>query len=263
MLKGKTSQTTNILVALLTSTFLVAASEAQARRYHGTAASGVGKQQVIKSTKYKKSRYIRSKRYTHSTRSHRLRANFVARHGSVQPVSQSAMTGSMDPDSPYALQISLQKGGSLAQGERYSSRVPGASNGSVMSNAESMVGMTARGDRGELRRIFASTIKQAVDPARTPWCAAWANAVLAKSGIQGTGSLLARSFLSWGVRTTAPNKGDVAVLGRGRGGHVGFVVERKTVNGRSYVKLLGGNQGKQVKLSWFPESKVISYRKAS
>lgn len=135
-----------------------------------------------------------------------------------------------------------------------------------MRQAESMIGMSTHGNRGDLKRIFASTLKKAVDPARTPWCAAWANAVLAKSGVQGTGSLLARSFLNWGTRTNTPSNGDVVIIARGRSGvsgHVGFFVERQTMNGRRFVKVLGGNQGRQVKVAWFPESKVIGYRKAS
>ena len=37
------------------------------------------------------------------------------------------------------------------------------------------------------------------DPARTPWCADFVNSVLGKSGIKGSGSMLARDFSNWGV----------------------------------------------------------------
>lgn len=138
---------------------------------------------------------------------------------------------------------------------------------SVMERAESMVGMTARGNRRDLVKLFTDTIEKTVDPVRTPWCAAWANAVLAKEGIKGTDSLLARSFLDWGSITNNPEKGDVVVLARGgkrsMSGHVGFLVERAEVNGRRYVKVLGGNTGKSVQMSWYPESKVLGYRKVS
>ena len=111
--------------------------------------------------------------------------------------------------------------------------------------------------------MFASTLQKVVDPVRTPWCAAWANAVLAKEGIKGTDSLIARSFLDWGASTKTPDKGDVVVLARGRGaGHVGFFVERQEINGHRYVKVLGGNTGKSVQSAWFPESRVLGYRRA-
>lgn len=54
-------------------------------------------------------------------------------------------------------------------------------------------------------------------------CAANINAALAAKGIRGTGSRLAKSFLSWG-RPSGPVPGAVAIFHRGRkGGHVAFV----------------------------------------
>ena len=53
-------------------------------------------------------------------------------------------------------------------------------------------------------------------------CAVNVNAELARRGTQGTGSALAKSFLSWG-RSSGPTPGAVAVFSRGRGGHVAIV----------------------------------------
>ena len=54
-------------------------------------------------------------------------------------------------------------------------------------------------------------------------CAVNVNAALAARGIRGTGSALAKSFLSWG-RASGPTPGAVAVFARGRrGGHVAIV----------------------------------------
>jgi hypothetical protein len=54
-------------------------------------------------------------------------------------------------------------------------------------------------------------------------CAVNVNAALAARGIRGTGSALAKSFLSWG-RASGPTLGAVAVFSRGRrGGHVAIV----------------------------------------
>ena len=48
-----------------------------------------------------------------------------------------------------------------------------------------------------------------------PWCAAFANAVLAREGLAGTRSLLARSFLGWGEALDGPAIGALCVLRRG------------------------------------------------
>lgn len=54
-------------------------------------------------------------------------------------------------------------------------------------------------------------------------CALNVGAELARRGIRGTGSALAKSYLSWG-RASGPAPGAVAVFGRGRrGGHVAIV----------------------------------------
>lgn len=56
-------------------------------------------------------------------------------------------------------------------------------------------------------------------------CARNIGAELARRGIQGTGSALAKSYLHWG-RPSGPQPGAVAVFSRGkRGGHVAIVQE--------------------------------------
>lgn len=63
-------------------------------------------------------------------------------------------------------------------------------------------------------------------------CAVNVNAELARRGIRGTGSALAKSFLHWG-RPSRPVAGAVAVYGRKGGGHVAIV--SRVVGGRVYV----------------------------
>jgi hypothetical protein len=63
-------------------------------------------------------------------------------------------------------------------------------------------------------------------------CAVNVNAELARRGIRGTGSALAKSFLRWG-RPSRPVAGAVAVYGRKGGGHVAIV--SRVVGGRVYV----------------------------
>jgi uncharacterized protein (TIGR02594 family) len=141
-----------------------------------------------------------------------------------------------------------------------------SNNTGVLAKAESMIGLDARKDRQVLKQKMSEANGQTVDPARIPWCAAWANMVLSQAGMETTGSLMARSFLAWGKATKAPNIGDVVVMRRGRNrnsGHVGFFYAFVDVNGAKMVAVLGGNQGKEVRISYYPISKVIAYRTAT
>lgn len=121
-------------------------------------------------------------------------------------------------------------------------------------------GMSARRNRRTLRTVMK------IDPMRIPWCAAFANAVLKKAGHEGTGSLMARSFLSYGKKTWRPSKGDIVVFKRGRSrrsGHVGFYMGETVVRGVRYILVLGGNQRKAVSVAMYPKRKVLGYRKIS
>ena len=141
-----------------------------------------------------------------------------------------------------------------------------SNNTGVLAKAESMIGLDARKDRKILKEKLSEANGQTVDPARIPWCAAWANMVLSEAGMATTGSLMARSFLSWGKATKSPNIGDVVVMRRGRNrnnGHVGFFYAFVDVNGAKMIAVLGGNQGKEVRISYYPISKVIAYRTAT
>ena len=108
-----------------------------------------------------------------------------------------------------------------------------------------------------------------VDPVRTEWCAAFINAVLRESGIEGSESvsdypLTARSFLHWGEEVEEPNIGDIIVFPRGNvawQGHVGFYFGSVNVNGIEYYKILGGNQDNKVSVDLFPASKAIGIRR--
>jgi uncharacterized protein (TIGR02594 family) len=124
--------------------------------------------------------------------------------------------------------------------------------------AQQYVGLNTREDRTELR----SVVK--VDPRRVPWCAAFVNAVLEMAGYEGTGSLLARSFLDLGRRVQEPRRGDIVVLKRGSeewSGHVGFYVGETVVKGVRYVEVLGGNQRDSVAVSLYPKRLVLGYRR--
>lgn len=135
-----------------------------------------------------------------------------------------------------------------------------------ISAAEKMIGMNARSNRRELASKFERTFGRRIDPLTIPWCAAWANAVLADSGMSTTGSLQARSFINWGRPTARPQVGDVVILRRGRSnsnGHVGFFYGFVNDNGIIKVAILGGNQSKAVNVTHYPVDSVIAYRTAA
>ena len=91
------------------------------------------------------------------------------------------------------------------------------------------------------------------------WCAAFLGACLERAGYASTRSLLARSYLNWGLPIEALRIGAIAVLSRGDDpgqGHVGFVVG---VNARS-VMLLGGNQTDAVNVQSFDIGRLLGLR---
>ena len=92
-----------------------------------------------------------------------------------------------------------------------------------------------------------------------PWCAAFVGACLKRAGKAGSGSLRARSYLTWGARIALPKPGAVAVLSRCNDpnqGHVGFWLGTDG----DEITLLGGNQGDAVSRMSFPASRVLGYR---
>ena len=108
-----------------------------------------------------------------------------------------------------------------------------------------------------------------VDPVRTEWCAAFLNAVLRESGIEGSESvsdypLTARSFLHWGEAVEVPEIGDIIVFPRGNAawqGHVGFYFGSVNVDGVEYYKILGGNQDNKVSVELYPAHRALSIRR--
>lgn len=95
-----------------------------------------------------------------------------------------------------------------------------------------------------------------------PWCAAFTGAVLAECGVQGSGSLMARSYLKWGkpVDRADAMPGDVVILERGAppSGHVAFFVRWQD----DKAVLRGGNQGDAVNDALFSAAKIIGIRRA-
>lgn len=94
----------------------------------------------------------------------------------------------------------------------------------------------------------------------TAWCSAAMNAWMEQAGIKGTGSLAARSWLSWGKKVSTPQRGAIAVFSRGKSswqGHVAICTGKHT---RTHIEVIGGNQRNAVNIRMYPKSKLLGLR---
>lgn len=111
----------------------------------------------------------------------------------------------------------------------------------------------------EILRYFRDAGDDDVKTETTPWCAAFAGAMLKRAGVSNTGSLLARSYLEWGTALDDARLGAIAVFSRGddpTAGHIGFVIGEAA--GKLY--LLGGNQSDAVSVAAFDASRLLGLR---
>lgn len=95
---------------------------------------------------------------------------------------------------------------------------------------------------------------------KAAWCSSFLHWVLARWGVAGTGSALARSWAGWGVALERPRPGCVAVLWRDDPaswkGHVGLYLH----DDGEQVTLLGGNQQGEVREWAYPLASVLAWR---
>ena len=94
----------------------------------------------------------------------------------------------------------------------------------------------------------------------TAWCSAFVNWVLKKANLPYSSRLNARSFLTYGNKTTKPKISDIVILWRVEKnsvyGHCGFYVSENADS----VFILGGNQDNSVNIKSFSKDKVLDYR---
>ena len=91
----------------------------------------------------------------------------------------------------------------------------------------------------------------------TPWCSAFVNWCVERSGFEGTDSAWARSWLNWGKKLATPKRGCIAVFKRNvSSGHVAFYIAETATK----VKVLGGNQSDAVNISEYKKSDFLDYR---
>lgn len=135
-----------------------------------------------------------------------------------------------------------------------------ATQSGFLNTAAQWIGKDEDKDKAALS-AFISKAGITINPASTAWCAAFANAVLYANDIKGTGEVNAKSFLQWGIATTQPQPGDIAVLWRGSRdswqGHVGFF---KGFDSNGNVLILGGNQDDKVSIEAFSADRVLGFR---
>ncbi len=97
----------------------------------------------------------------------------------------------------------------------------------------------------------------------TAWCAAFVNYIAQKAGMETSGKLHARSWLTVGTPITNPQLGDVVIFWRSSPkswkGHVGFYINQSE-DGK-WIYVLGGNQQNQVNIKAYPSSRLLGYRR--
>ena len=131
-----------------------------------------------------------------------------------------------------------------------------------MARARAQIGLrelAGKEDNAAIMAFYRDAGHPGVAHDETPWCAAFVGAMLHRSGIKPSGSLMARSYLRWGVPLASPRQGCIVVLRRGGDpalGHVGFYVQRRG----SKIAILGGNQRDSVSIADYPVSQVLGYR---
>lgn len=147
----------------------------------------------------------------------------------TKPVADSALPADF-PDAPWM---------AVAMAEIGTVEIPGAQN------------------NPRIVEYHATTTLAASDD-ETPWCASFVNWCIKQTGLKGTNSAAAASWIEWGVPGIA-RPGAITVIYNSAaahsslsasGNHVGFLIQETA----SHYHLLGGNQSNQVKISSFPKT---------
>ena len=105
-----------------------------------------------------------------------------------------------------------------------------------------------------------------VDDDETPWCSIFMDWSSMKAGVERTHKANARSWLTVGETVNHPETGDIVILKRGTNpnqGHVGiYINDMVPEHGPTrLIRVLGGNQGNEVKISLYDKNDVLGYRK--
>lgn len=113
----------------------------------------------------------------------------------------------------------------------------------------------------EIMKYFKAIGADWVQGDSTAWCSAFVNWVAKTEDYEYTGKLNARSWLDVGIKVKEAKDADIVIFWRGSKddwrGHVAFPIAE--VDGMIWC--LGGNQSNMVKISPYPKSRVLGYRK--
>lgn len=158
----------------------------------------------------------------------------------------------------YLLTVVLLSGGCVATANNYQKTYP-----THVATAYSYIWKNEQNNAKELEVLLG------IDPIKTEWCAAFVNAILEDSNINGSASvskypLTAKSFLKWGVEVDSPQIGDIVVFPRGNlgwQGHVGFYTGTTVYDNIEYYLILGGNQDQMVSVEKYRSNKAIAIRR--
>jgi uncharacterized protein (TIGR02594 family) len=94
----------------------------------------------------------------------------------------------------------------------------------------------------------------------TPWCSAFANWCMKKTGHPSLAKANARSWLQWGTSLSTPKYGAITVFWRDDlsswKGHVAFYVRSQG----NMIHVLGGNQSNQVSVKGYSKNRLLGYR---
>lgn len=92
----------------------------------------------------------------------------------------------------------------------------------------------------------------------TPWCGVFIAHCLSENNLKIPKYWMrAKDYLSMPNTIDKPSYGCIVIFQRDGGGHVGFVVGQ---NDNGDLMVLGGNQGNEVNIRAFSQSRVLGYR---
>ena len=116
-------------------------------------------------------------------------------------------------------------------------------------------------DNPSILKYFHEIGHEWVEHDELAWCSAYCNWVAKMCGYEYTGKLNARSWLDVGNIVIDFELGDLAILWRvnpdSKWGHVGFPIRRD----ENSIWILGGNQSNMVRISPYPFSRLLGYRR--
>ena len=115
--------------------------------------------------------------------------------------------------------------------------------------AEAASGGWHEGNNPKVIACFAAVGFNIKDDVNTPWCAAFAGAMLKKAGVNSLKTLSSLAYKGFGTAVDVNDKGkwrlnDILVFSRAGGGHIGFFRGFNQANGS--ILVCGGNQSDNV-----------------